>query len=823
MSKRSTIDFGIDLGTTNSAISVLNGTVPEIIKNNDDLDITSSAVHISKRGQLRVGKRARQQLLSEGSESDVYVEFKRRMGTDHVYEFRSAGINKSPEELSAEVLKSLCGDAQQRLGEDVQAAVITVPAAFEQKKCAATKRAAEMIGLAQCPLVQEPVAAALAYGFQLQADREYWLVYDFGGGTFDAALMKADEGMIDVVNNGGDNYLGGADIDWAIVDKIILPQVAKEFNFPELNRKNPRWKIAIARIKHAAEIAKIELSRSEKTFLNDCMVKDADGHMVEIDFPLTRSEVITVAEPKIMESVTICKRVLTEKDLAPSMIDKVILVGGPTLAPYFREILSDQLKVSLDYSIDPLTVVARGAAVFAGTQQFVDKRPMTKGTFKLELNYSPVGPDEDFRVRGKVLTDKQDLTGYTINFNNPATGWDSGKIPLKSEGTFKADLLAEAEKRNTFAIQLADPKGVLQKTDPSELVYTIGVDIPKQPVINSLGVEIGTNEYDVLLEKGTSLPAKKTKVYHTTKSLSKGDTGDMLSIPVVEGENPKADRNRLQGMLTVKGTDIRRDIPAGSEVEVTLLMDEDRCIRARAYITMLDEEFEVVITSETRTPDASRLKNELREEKKRLDELAKDSGSSPDFLEQQEKIEDIEVMVETAQGDPDAANQAEARILKLKADIDKIENIYEWPKMVEDARTKLNQLDNVVSQFGNNNLEFNRRAKELRTQVEQLIEEHRDDLLPKKVQQVLSLCGEVYASNEQLIVGMFMHVKQERSKMSDQVMASQLINQGDGCIQRGDFQQLRQVTMQLIGLLPRDIGEAISKGGYRPKDHGGVN
>jgi molecular chaperone DnaK len=814
MSKRSTIDFGIDLGTTNSAIAVLNGTVPEIIKNNNDLDITSSAVHISKRGQLRVGKRARQQLLSEGSEGDVYIEFKRRMGTDHVYEFRSAGINKSPEELSAEVLKSLCGDAQQRLGENIQAAVITVPAAFEQKKCAATKRAAEMIGLVQCPLVQEPVAAALAYGFQLQAEREYWLVYDFGGGTFDAALMKADEGMIDVVNHGGDNYLGGADIDWAIVEKIILPQVTKEFNFPELSRENPRWRTVIARIKHAAEVAKIELSRSEKTFLNDCMVKDADGQMVEIDFPLTRNEVIAVAEPRIMESVAICKCVLKEKDLVPSMIDKIILVGGPTLAPYFREILSDQLKVSLDFSIDPLTVVARGAAVFAGTQQFVDKKPVAKGTFKLELNYSPVGPDEDFRVRGKVLAEKQDLTGYTINFNNPGTGWDSGKIPLKSEGTFKADLLAEAEKRNTFAIKLADPKGVLQKTDPSELVYTIGVDTPQQPVINSLGVEIGTNEYDVLLEKGTSLPAKKTKVYHTTKSLNKGDTGDMVSIPVVEGENPKADRNRLQGILTVKGTDIRRNIPAGSEVEVTLLMDEDRCIRARAYITMLDEEFEVVITPETRTPDASRLKNELRKEKKRLDDLAKDSGSSPDYLEQQEKIKELEVMVETAQGDPDAANQAEARILKLKADIDKIENIYEWPKMVEDARIKLNQLDQVVSQFGNNNPEFKRRAKDLRTQVDQLIEEHRDDLLPKKVQQVLFLCGEIYASNEQLIVGMFMHVKQERSKMSDQVTASQLINQGDGCIQRGDFQQLRQVTMQLIGLLPRDIGEAIRKGGY---------
>ncbi|MEN6427955.1 MAG: Hsp70 family protein [Phycisphaerales bacterium] len=812
MGKRNTIDFGIDLGTTNSAIAVLNGVTPEIIKNNDDLDITSSAVHISKHGQLRVGKRARQQQLSEASEGDVYIEFKRRMGTDHVYTFRSAGLNKSPEELSAEVLRSLCGDAQQRLGEEVQAAVITVPAAFDQKQCAATKRAAEMIGLRQCPLVQEPVAAALAYGFQLQAEREYWLVYDFGGGTFDAALMKADDGMIDVVNHGGDNHLGGADMDWAIVEKIVLPRVAKEFNFPDLHRKNPRWRTAIARIKHAVEVAKIELSRSEKTFLSDCMIKDADGQTVEIDFPLTRSEVTAVATPIIMESVEICKRVLKEKDLTPAMINKVILVGGPTLAPYFRDILSDQLKIALDHSIDPMTVVARGAAVFAGTQRLVSEGPVTKGSYKVELKYNAIGPDEDFRVRGKVVAEDKDLTGYTIRFSNPATGWDSGKIPLQSEGTFKADLLAEAGKRNTFAIQLADAKGTLQTIVPEELVYTVGTAPSQQTVINSIGVEIRDNEFDVLLEKGVPLPAKKTQVYRTTKSLSKGGTGEMLSIPIVEGENPKADRNRLQGVLTVKATDIHRDIPAGSEVEVTLLMDEDRSIRARAYITMLDEEFEVVITPETRTPDASRLKRELGQERQRLRELANKGGPSPAVQEQQAKIADLESMVETAQGDPDAANKAEARLLELKANLDRVENECGWPKMVQDARAQLNELDNVVSQFGSGNPEFARRAGELRAEVEQLIEEHRDDRLSKKLQQVQGLRNDVLMSKDEFWVAVFQNAKNNRAKMSDQAMATRLISQGDACLQRGDIQQLRQIVGQLVGILPSNVQNDVRQG-----------
>jgi molecular chaperone DnaK len=202
---RSTIDFGIDLGTTNSAVAVLKGTISEIIKNNRDNDITSSAVYINKHGQIHTGLLAKNRLEDERSADDVYVEFKRRMGTAHKYEFKTAATVMSPEQLSAEVLKGLRGDVQQRMGEDIHSAVITVPAAFEQKQCAATRSAGELAGLYQCPLVQEPVAAALAYGYQSDVTKEYWLIFDFGGGTFDAAIMKAEDGTIAVVNHGGDN------------------------------------------------------------------------------------------------------------------------------------------------------------------------------------------------------------------------------------------------------------------------------------------------------------------------------------------------------------------------------------------------------------------------------------------------------------------------------------------------------------------------------------------------------------------------------------------------------------------------------------------
>ena len=251
---RQTIDFGIDLGTTNSAIAVMEGVEPVIIKNNASQDITPSAVGYTKAGVLRMGDAAKR--LQLGGPKDAYTEFKRRMGSDSDYEFASIGKRMKPEELSAEVLKSLKGDVEQARGESVESTVITVPAAFELHHCDATRRAAELAGFAQSPLLQEPVAAALAYGFQKDEEKAYWLVYDFGGGTFDAALIRAEEGIITVVAHEGDNFLGGSDIDWAILRDLVLPRLGQEFDLPDFRRGNARWEKEILKLKSAIEKAK---------------------------------------------------------------------------------------------------------------------------------------------------------------------------------------------------------------------------------------------------------------------------------------------------------------------------------------------------------------------------------------------------------------------------------------------------------------------------------------------------------------------------------------------------------------------------------------
>ena len=814
---RTTIDFGIDLGTTNSAVAVLRGTVPDVIKNNDDHDITPSAVFIDKRGQCYVGQRAKNRQEDESSGDDVYLEFKRRMGTDHKYAFKTSARTMLPEEVSAEVLKSLRGDVQQRLGEDLQASVITVPAAFEAKQCAATKKAGELAGFSLCPLLQEPVAAALAHGFQSDVTKEFWLVYDFGGGTFDAAIMKAEDGSISVVNHGGDNYLGGSDIDWAVVEKLILPELTANYNLPGLARSNKKWRHSLARIKNYVEGAKIQLSRSDSAFI-ECKLTDGDGESIDFEYKLTRAALIDLAEPLIMRSVEICRRVLKEKNLAPTAIEKVILVGGPTLAPYFREILSSNLGIQLDHSVDPLTVVAKGAAVFAGTQRLEGKiaPKAAVGQFDVELKYKPVGADADPTVRGEVkAASGASVEGFSIEFSNQKTHWRSGKVPLKAEGRFKLNLLAEKGEQNVFTIEVWDAKGTKQVAVPGSITYTIGLAITEQPIINSIAVNLVGNVADVFFKKGDALPAKATRVYRSSALVKKGESGDVLKVPVVEGEIEHADRNRLLGALEIKGTNLRRDLPAGSEVEVTLHFDASRILRAKAYVPMLDEEFEAVIDYNLSSPDPNRLSQDLDSELQRQDSLrdkADEAGDDQanDLLDQAADADDIREKLEAAKGDPVAADQAEKMLLEFKISLDRAEDSLKWPALVAEVNKALDDLDRLTAQHGSSGQR--EKATQLREQAEALIEKKLSDALRKKLDQINDLQNEILFEQPGFWLGFFNYLVEDRAKMRDGATADRLIDQGRQFINRGNVPGLRNVVGQLLALLPREIAEAKQRG-----------
>src|SRR5882757_4767142 len=258
---RDTIDVGIDLGTTTSVMVAADDNGVRVIKNNEGWDYTPSAVWIPKEGTTHVGRRAREH--TETDPYDAYAEFKLEMGVAGAQRrFRQAGISLTPEQLSAEVLSSLRKDFADTHQYELEAAVITVPASFTLNQNNATSAAAALAGLGEhCPLVQEPTAAAIAYGVRDTSESAHWMVFDLGGGTFDAAVMSKRDGELQLLKHAGDPYLGGKLIDWAIVEELLVPAVRRDLGLPDFARSNPQWRKNFARLKWAAEEAKIALSR----------------------------------------------------------------------------------------------------------------------------------------------------------------------------------------------------------------------------------------------------------------------------------------------------------------------------------------------------------------------------------------------------------------------------------------------------------------------------------------------------------------------------------------------------------------------------------
>ncbi|MGC8989099.1 MAG: Hsp70 family protein, partial [Verrucomicrobiia bacterium] len=322
-----------------------------------------------------------------------------------------------------------------------------------------------------------------------------------GGGTFDAALIHVRDGMIRVENHGGDKYLGGKDIDYAVVDDLLAPAVRKRFLVSDFYRKNERHRGDFAKLKKRAEEAKIRLSRSHSEIidLSDLGVgkgRGADG----FDFELTRGDLEALAEPFIAKSINICRDVLAEARLNSDDVEKLLLVGGPTLMPYLRQRLADRargLGIALEFSEDPVTVVARGAAVFAATQQLAIVGAPAAGEYNVNLDYKAIGPDIEPLVSGQVVSaSDEDMSKFTIEFVNKDASppWRSGRIGLSPEGRFMATLWAEKGRQNTFIIELLDSAGRRQTVKPESFPYTVGGGVvSNQPLIHSIGVALADN------------------------------------------------------------------------------------------------------------------------------------------------------------------------------------------------------------------------------------------------------------------------------------------------------------------------------------------
>ena len=350
--------IGIDLGTTNSCVAVLEGGEPVVIPNSEGARTTPSVVGFAKDGERLVGQVAKHQAVANPDRTVISI--KREMGSDH--KVTIDGKNYSAPEISAMILSKLKADAESYLGEKVTEAVITVPAYFTDSQRQATKDAGRIAGLDVKRIINEPTAAALAYGLDKTKDANQKIfIYDLGGGTFDISILEIGDGVVEVIATAGNNRLGGNDFDKRIMDYLV--ENFRKDTGVDLSGD----KMAQQRLKEAAEKAKIELSTLNNTKISlPFIAMGANGTPLHMDYDLSRQKFEALIADLVEQTVTLTKRALSDAQLTPSQIDKVILVGGSTRVPCVVDAVRKVAGKEPFKGINPDECVAIGAAIQGG-------------------------------------------------------------------------------------------------------------------------------------------------------------------------------------------------------------------------------------------------------------------------------------------------------------------------------------------------------------------------------------------------------------------------------------------------------------------------
>jgi molecular chaperone DnaK len=558
--------IGIDLGTTNSCVAVLEGGEPKVIVNKEGSRTTPSVVHIKKDGERVVGAAAKRQLVT--APDRTVASIKRMMGRDH--KSTIDGKNYMPQEISAMILQKLKRDAEDYLGEKVTQAVITVPAYFEDAQRQATKDAGKIAGLEVLRIINEPTAAALAYGLDKAEKDQTILVFDLGGGTFDVSILELGDGVFEVKATSGNNYLGGDDFDNRVVD--WLAEEFKKENGIDL-KADPR---ALSRLKEAAEKAKIELSTTSNTDINLPFITADENGPKHMDVTLSRSKFEELIHDLVEKTVGPTRQAMNDAGVTGDDIDQVILVGGSTRVPAVLELVKKLTGKEPNKSVNPDEVVAIGAAIQAGVLGgevkdilLLDVTPLTLGIETLGGVFTKMIPrnttiptkktetfttaaDNQTEVEVHVLQGEREMAGY----NKSIGRFHLQGIPPAPRGIPKIEVTFDIDANGIVNVTARDTA-----TGKEQKITITGATSLEEGEIDRMVDEAERYAEDdkAKREEAEARNEATSQVYQMEKMLS--EHGEKL---------PEADKQAVESAIkelkeALDGTDIGR-IKAASEV-----------------------------------------------------------------------------------------------------------------------------------------------------------------------------------------------------------------------------------------------------------------
>lgn len=518
--------IGIDLGTTNSCVAVMEGGEPVVIANSEGGRTTPSVVAFSKTGERLIGQVAKRQAITNPERTIISI--KRDMGSDKRVNIDDKTY--TPQEISAMVLQKIKADAESYLGEKVTQAVITVPAYFSDAQRQATKDAGKIAGLEVLRIINEPTAAALAYGLDKESDQKI-LVFDLGGGTFDVSILEIGDGVFEVLATHGNNKLGGDDFDERIIDYLV--DTFKKENGIDL--KND--KMAMQRLKEAAEKAKIELSGVTTTNINlPFITADANGPK-HLDVTITRAKFDELTADLVEKTMEPTRRAMQDADLSPSDIDKILLVGGSTRIPAVQEAVKKYFNKEPFKGINPDECVAVGAAIQAGVLTGEVKDLLLLDVTPLSLGIETLGG-----VFTKLIERNTTIpTKKSQIFSTAADGQTSVEIHvLQGEREMAAD------NKTLGRFQLTGippaPRGVPQ--------IEVTFDIDANGIVHVSAKDLGTgNEQKVTITASTNL--SDDEIERAVKEAEKYAEEDKKRKETVEIRN-NADSMVYQSEKTLK-------------------------------------------------------------------------------------------------------------------------------------------------------------------------------------------------------------------------------------------------------------------------------